>query len=316
MTLVVSPGLCAPLLAKFGTPDQRATWLFGIGSAPRDCPFAMTEADAGSNSHCLRTRGTRTDGGWRLSGEKAFISAVDQAAAEVLIARHGEASQRAGADDEGFSMFIVETDRPGLSISPIPIPMHVLAAEQQFVVTLDGLYVPDANLVGDAGRGLRHPFVGLNPERIVSAATCVGIGSCCLDAAVNYATQRSVWNVPIGVLQSVAHPLAETHVALESARLMPSYALSVRASGTRDGAAANMAKLTASDALSRAFDVALHVHGGNGLSQAYALSHLWGLLKMYRIAPVSREMTLNPHRRAPTRAAQKLLMTKVATPDE
>jgi alkylation response protein AidB-like acyl-CoA dehydrogenase len=288
MTLVVSPGLCAPLIERFGTATQRRVWLAGIGAGDVRMSFALTEAEAGSNTHRLRTR-TRRDGtGWILSGEKSYISGVEDAAALMVVARNIDLPD---PEASGFSLCIVETDRPG--VAHRPIGMHVQAAERQSIVTFDEVRVTAADMVGDPGQGLEHLFHGLNPERLVAAATCIGLGAYCLGKAVDYSRSRQVWQVPIGTHQAVAHPLAEVHVALESARLVLAHALAVHEADLPAGAASAMAKLTAADALRRAFDVALHVHGGNGLSREYGLGHLWGLTRMYAVAPVSREMTLN-----------------------
>jgi len=288
MTLVVSPGVCAPILAEIGTAEQCRTWLAGIGTGSLRVAFAMTESEAGSNSHRLRTRAVRTERGWKIDGEKCFISGVDEAEALLVVARI-DSGVDGGAS--GLTFFIVETDRPGLSA--LPIPMHVLAAERQFVVSFDGVEVPEGSLVGAPGGGLGQVFHGLNPERIISAATCLGIGRYCLDKAVAYARTRTVWDVPIGAHQAVAHPLAEAHVALESARLMMFNAAALHERGRDSGAAANMAKLSAADAAARALDAAIQTHGGNGLAVEYGLADLWGLTRMYGIAPVSREMALN-----------------------
>jgi alkylation response protein AidB-like acyl-CoA dehydrogenase len=288
MTLVVSPGLCAPLIERFGTPAQRRTWLAGIGAGDVRMSFAMTEAEAGSNTHRLRTR-TRRDGtGWILHGEKTYISGVDEAAALMVVARNIDLTD---PESGGFSLCIVETDRPG--VVHRPIRMHVQAAERQSIVTFDDVHLTEADMVGDPGQGLKHLFHGLNAERLVAAATCIGLGAHCLEKAVAYSSGRQVWREPIGAHQAVAHPLAEAYVALESARLILVHALGLEAAGLPEGSASTMAKLTAADALRRAFDVALHVHGGNGLSQEYGLGHLWGLTRMYAVAPISREMTLN-----------------------
>jgi len=288
MTLVVSPAICGPILERFGTPDQKREWLTGISTGKERMAFAITEPDAGSNSHALSTTAKRGPDGWHLSGQKYYISGVDDARA-VLVATRTGTDEATGRGQ--LSLFVVETDRPGLGISRIAT--QVLATERQFVLSFDDVIVPDANLIGDEGAGLGLLFAGLNPERMLSAAICSGIGRYALDKAAVYARDRSVWGAPIGTHQAVAHPLARAHVSVELARLMNQKACLLYAEGRECGAEANMAKLAAADAAAAALDAAIQTHGGNGLSDEFGLADLWGLTRLYGIAPVSREMILN-----------------------
>jgi alkylation response protein AidB-like acyl-CoA dehydrogenase len=155
-------------------------------------------------------------------------------------------------------------------------------------------------MIGDEGDGLRQVFVGLNPERILGAALCNGIGRYALEKAAAYAKEREVWGVPIGTHQGVAHPLAVAKVELELARLMTQKAAWLHDHGSDDdrdrklaGEAANMAKYAAAEAGLHALDAAIQTHGGNGMATEYGLADLWGMVRLLRIAPVSREMILN-----------------------
>jgi alkylation response protein AidB-like acyl-CoA dehydrogenase len=288
MTLVVSPAICGPILEQFGTPDQQREWLTGIATGQERMAFAITEPDAGSNSHALSTSAKHGSDGWHLRGEKYYISGVDDARAVLVVAR-------TGTDDTTgrgrLSVFIVETDRPGLGISRIPT--QVLATERQFTLNFDDVVLPEANMIGEEGAGLRLLFAGLNPERILSAAICAGMGRYALGKAATYARERSVWGAPIGTHQAVAHPLARAHVAVELARLMNQKACALHGSGRDCGAEANMAKFAAAEAAAAALDAAIQTHGGNGLSDEFGIADLWGLTRLYGIAPVSREMILN-----------------------
>jgi alkylation response protein AidB-like acyl-CoA dehydrogenase len=288
MTLVVSPAICGPILERFGTTDQQREWLTGIATGKERMAFAITEPDAGSNTHALSTSAKRGSGGWHLRGEKYYISGVDDARSVLAVARTGtdEVTRRGR-----LSLFVVETDRPGLSISPIAT--QVLATERQFTLTFDDVVVPEGNLIGEEGAGLRLLFAGLNPERILSAAICAGMGRYALEKAGSYARTRSVWGEPIGTHQAVAHPLARAYVAVELARLMNQKACLLHDAGRECGAEANMAKLSAADAAAAALDAAIQTHGGNGLSEEFGIADLWGLTRLYGIAPVSREMILN-----------------------
>jgi alkylation response protein AidB-like acyl-CoA dehydrogenase len=289
MTLVVSPAVCGSILEACGSPALKKAWLTGIGSGDLRMAFAITEPDAGSNAHNITTKATLEPDGWHLSGNKQFISGVDDAAAVLTVARSGveESSGRAQ-----LSLFVVETDRAGLSANRIPT--QVLAPERQFQLTYDDVVVPDGNLVGTAGGGLQQLFIGLNPERILSAAVCTGIGRYALAKATLYARDRVVWgDRPIGAHQGVAHPLARAYIALESARLLAQKAATLHDGGQNCGAEANMAKFAAADAAERCLDAAIQTLGGNGMTDEFGLADLWGLTRLYGIAPVSREMVLN-----------------------
>jgi alkylation response protein AidB-like acyl-CoA dehydrogenase len=250
--------------------------------------FAITEPDAGSNSHRIRTRAVRTERGWRIDGAKYYVSHVDNADAMLVVARTGEPDARGRGT---LSLFLVEVDAPGLSRSVIPV--EITSPERQFTLSFDGVHVPDSALVGTADGGLSALFHGLNPERIGSAALLCGIGRYALDKAARYARERAVWDVPIGAHQAIAHPLARAHVEVESARLMTARAAALHGVDPTAAAAANMAKFAAGEAAAHALDAAIQTHGGNGMATEYGLSTLSGLVRLFRIAPVSSEMVLN-----------------------
>jgi alkylation response protein AidB-like acyl-CoA dehydrogenase len=176
--------------------------------------------------------------------------------------------------------------------------MEIRAPEKQYTLFFDDVVVPADRLLGDEHEGLRQVFVGLNPERIMSASICTGIGRYALDRASEYANERDVWGVPIGRHQGIAHPLATAKIEVELARLMTAKAAWMHdrstelTSGTA-GEAANMAKYAAAEAGLHALDAAIQTHGGNGLASEYGLADLWGTVRLLRIAPVSREMVLN-----------------------
>jgi len=288
MTLVVSPAICGPVLERFATPELQQAWLTGIATGEQRMAFAITEPDAGSNAHNLRTKATLQADGWHLSGQKYYISGVDDASAVLTVARTGT-DEKTGRGK--LSLFVVETDRPGFNATPLPT--QVLAAERQFTLTYDDVVVPEGNLIGEEGAGLRQLFYGLNPERIMSAAVCLGIGRYALGKAAKYARERQVWGQPIGAHQAVAHPLARAYIAVESARLLNQKAATLYDAGKEAGAEANMAKFAAAEAAYASLDAAIQTHGGNGMSDEFGLADLWGLTRMYEIAPVSKEMVLN-----------------------
>jgi alkylation response protein AidB-like acyl-CoA dehydrogenase len=168
--------------------------------------------------------------------------------------------------------------------------------ETQFTLFFDNVEVPAERMLGPENDGLRVVFEGLNPERITGAALAAGIGRYALSKAADYACERRVWDIPIGMHQGVSHPLAEAKVQLELARLMTTKAawLHDKDAGSEEaGEAANMAKFAAADAALQCLDVAIQTHGGNGMTSEYGLADLWGVARLLRIAPVSREMILN-----------------------
>jgi len=289
LLLMVSPAICGTLLARFGTPAQRERWLPGIASGERKMVFAITEPDAGSNTHRLETVAARNGDGWRLSGRKYYISGVDEADAVLVVGRTGVEE---GAGRGRLSLFIVDTDAPGLDRAPIEL--HVSAPERQFFLFLDDVRVDGDRLLGEEGDGLRQVFHGLNPERIIGAAIGNGIARYALARAAAYAAQRRVWDVPIGAHQGLAHPLAEAKIEVELARLMTQKAAWATDTGTPGaGEAANMAKYAAAEAALHAVDTAIQVHGGNGFALEYGIADLWWIARVLRTAPVSREMILN-----------------------
>ncbi|MEU3369453.1 acyl-CoA dehydrogenase family protein [Streptomyces sp. NPDC006711] len=289
LMMVVSPAICGTVIARFGTEEQKRTWLPGLADATLTMAFGITEPDAGSNSHRITTTARRDGDDWVLNGRKVFVSGVDIADATLIVGRTEDA--RTGRLKP--CLFIVPRDTPGFERSMIDMELH--AAEKQFELVLDEVRLPAASLVGDEDAGLLQLFAGLNPERIMTAAFAIGMGRYALARAVEYATTRQVWKQPIGGHQAIAHPLAQAHIELELARLMMQKAAALYDAGDDAGAgeAANMAKYAAAEACVKAVDQAVHTLGGNGLTREYGLAALITAARVARIAPVSREMILN-----------------------
>ncbi|WEV27219.1 acyl-CoA dehydrogenase [Streptomyces sp. 71268] len=289
LLMVVSPAICGTVIARFGTEEQKRAWLPGLADGSRTMAFGITEPDAGSNSHRITTTARRDGDDWVLTGRKVFISGVDVADATMIVGRTEDA--RTGKLKP--CLFIVDRQTPGFGYRQIP--MEVAAAEKQFELTLDEVRLPADALVGDEDAGLLQLFAGLNPERIMTAAFGLGMARFALARAVDYAKTREVWKSPIGAHQAIAHPLAQSHIEVELARLMMQKAAHLYDSGDdmAAGEAANMAKYAAGEATVRAVDQAVHTLGGNGLASEYGLASLITGARVVRIAPVSREMILN-----------------------
>jgi len=288
LLIVVSPAIAGSVIAKSGTQEQRERWLPGIADGSTKISFAITEPDAGTNSHNITTSARPDpDGGWRLSGNKYYISGVDESDATLVVARM--------QDSKGTlrpAMFLVPTDAPGYTYRPIE--MAFVAAERQFTVFFDDVHLPDEALIGGAEAGLNALFAGLNPERITVAAQSNGLGRYALARGAAYAREREVWGRPIGAHQGVAHPLAKAHIEVELARIATTRAAWLYDAGDpAAGDAANVAKYAAAEAAIAAVDASVQAHGGNGMSVEYGIGPLIGSVRTTRIAPVSREMILN-----------------------
>ena len=287
LLLLVSPAICATVIAKFGTDAQKERWLPGLASGERKMAFAITEPNAGSNTHRLETSATLDGDDWVLNGTKYYISGADDADAILVVTRTGGVEGGRGR----LSLFIVDADAPGLEKTLIR--MQIQGADRQFTLFFDNVHVGSDRLLGNEGQGLSQVFVGLNPERILGAALANGAALSAIDQASRYANERAVWGKPIGAHQGIAHPLAQAKIEVELARLMTMKAAWLFDHGKDAGEAANMAKYAAGEAATNAVDTAIQVHGGNGMSEEYGLVSLWGMARTLRIAPVSREMILN-----------------------
>lgn len=285
---VISPAICGNILAHHASEEMKQRWLPVIADGTKIMAFGLTEPDAGSNSHNVKTAARRTETGWTISGSKYYISAVDQSDAILVVTRDAEHST---PEKSALSLFVVPTNSPGLSFQEIDT--SIVSTDRQFTVYFDNVELGHDALIGVAGDGLPQVFAGLNPERILVGALCGGIGRYAIGKAADYAKQRQVWSTPIGAHQGIAHPLAEAHIAVELSRMATVRSAELFDAGENAGEAANIAKFAASEAALKALDQAIQTHGGNGLSHEYGLSELWFVTRLMRTAPVSREMVLN-----------------------
>ncbi len=293
LMMVVSPAINGTIIAKFGTDEQKQRWLPGIADGSITMAFAITEPDAGSNSHRITTTARRDGSDWILSGQKVFISGVDQAQAMLVVGRTSQSGPGAKSESLRPALFVVPADSPGFSFTKIP--MEILSPEFQFQVFLDEVRLPADALVGSEDAAIAQLFAGLNPERIMGAASAIGMGRFALHKATEYVKTRQVWKTPIGAHQGISHPLAQNHIEIELAKLMMQKAATLYDSGDDFGAAeaANMAKYAAGEASVRAVDQAVQSLGGNGLTKEYGIASVLTASRLARIAPVSREMILN-----------------------
>jgi hypothetical protein len=288
LLLLVSSAISGELLTRYGSPAQQQEWLPGMASGERKVVFAITEPDAGSNTHQLSTTAVRDGDDWVLRGTKYYISGVDEAEALVVVARTGTNP----ATGKGLmSLFLVPAGAPGLTANVLPVSASV--PEKQYTLFFDDVRLDAGALIGTENAGFQQVFHGLNPERITGAAICVGVGRRALAVASDYARNREVWGKPIGTHQGVSHALAKAKIAVDLAALMTAKAAWLHDHDLPAGEASNEAKYAAAEAAIAAVDAAIQTHGGNGLSTEFGLVPLWGISRLLRIAPVSAEMVLN-----------------------
>jgi alkylation response protein AidB-like acyl-CoA dehydrogenase len=288
--MLVSSAISGEVISRYGSTQQKERWLPRMASGTTKVVFAITEPDAGSNTLNMSTTAARAGegDGWVLNGTKYYISGVDEADAVLVVARTGTDEQNGKAL---LSLFIVPTDAPGFTAQNLPVSASL--PERQFTLFFDNVPLGPDQLVGVENEGFAEVFHGLNPERIVGASICVGVGRFALEQAAEYARTRQVWDVPIGAHQGIAHALAAAKIDVEVAALMTQKAAWLHDNDRPAGEASNMAKYAAAEAALAAVDAAIQTHGGNGLSTEYGLIPLWGIVRLLKIAPVSREMVLN-----------------------
>ena len=289
MLAVSSCGIAGPIFAAHASTVLKERWLPGIADGTGIVVFAITEPDAGTNTHNIKTTATPVEGGgWRLNGAKYWTTGVDEAKGILVVARDAEPGPNGKAT---LSLFMIDADAPGLSYQKIDSALQ--GPEKSFMVFFDDVPVAADSIIGEQGKGFRQVFAGLNPERIAASALSNGLGRYAITRATRYANERSVWSTPIGAHQGVAHPLASAYIAVQQARLITWRAAQLHDQGADAAEASNMAKVIAGDAAMQALDQAMQTHGGNGLSLEYGLADLWFTARMGRTAPVSKEMVLN-----------------------
>jgi len=255
----------------------------------RPC-FGLTEPDAGTNAFNMRTVARPVDGGWRVSGQKTYISGADDAEQMLLVARiaaeDGTTSGRAE-----FVLLLVDMPVEGLTLHAQPI--DVVAPCTQCTVFLDDVFVPGENAVGQPGSGTRYLFESLNHERVMTSAMACGLAHHVMVKGVEFASQRAPFGTPIGAYQSIQHSLARCKVQLEAARLMTYEAAAAYTAGREAGALSNMAKLISTEAASETVDAVIQCHGGYAFDEAADLTRFLPFVRLLKVAPINNEMVLN-----------------------
>jgi alkylation response protein AidB-like acyl-CoA dehydrogenase len=281
--LVIATAIAGTVIARHGTEAQRARWLPGIAAGTTRFCFAFTEPEAGSNANRLRTRVTGPPGAMRLSGQKTYISALESSEAMIVVA----------ADPQRGGLTLVILPLPCEGLTHNPVRMSAPSFEQQWHVFYDDVAVPEDGVLGAPGAGARALFDGLNPERLIVASQAVGVGRWCLVRAAEYASQRVVFDVPIGAHHAVQHPLAEALIAIEGAWLLVARGARLHDAGAPAGLESNMAKIAACDAGLAAADRALQCFGGSGYTEDTMMLQRFTYMRLLRTVPVARELALN-----------------------
>jgi alkylation response protein AidB-like acyl-CoA dehydrogenase len=258
----VSLGLVGKSIAAYGTEDQNKQWLPGIASGETLACFGLTEPGIGSDAGNLTTRATRDGGDWLITGEKVFITNGTWAQVALVFARTG------GEGPRGVTAFLVPTDANGFETREIKGKLG-LRGQATASLHLDEVRVPDANRLGDEGKGFRVAMSALDKGRMSIAAGCVGIARGCLEAATGYAKERVQFGKPIAAHQLVQELLADTAVDVDAGRMLTWVAADLLDRGEPMSLAASKAKLFASEAAVRAANNCLQVFGGYGYIDEY-----------------------------------------------
>ena len=281
-------------LLRHGSEEQKMRFLPRIASGElRLQAFGVTEPAAGSDTGSIRTRAVRDGDTWRVNGQKIWTSRALHSDLMLLLARTTPSSECERHTD-GLSVFLLEMRDaagdlvPGLAINPIPTMMNHSTTE----VFFDEVVLHADALVGTEGMGFRHVLDGMNAERILIAAECIGDGRFFLDRASAYASERVVFGRPIGANQGVQFPLARAYADLQAAELMRYRSAELFDAGQPCAAEANMAKLLASEASWSAGNAALDTHGGFGFAVEYDIERKLRETRLYKVAPVSNNLVL------------------------
>jgi len=276
---------------RHGSPEQKAKWLPPIAAGElRLQAFGVTEPTSGTDTLDLRTTAVRDGDHYIINGQKIWTSRAEHSDLMLLLARTAPKDE-AGSRTAGLSTFLVdmrEAKGGGLTIKPIATMINHATTE----IFFDDLRVPAANLIGEAGRGFRYVLDGMNAERVLIAAECIGDARWFIDKAAAYAKERRVFGRAIGQNQGVQFPIARAYAATEAAALMVEQAAALFEAGESIGREANMAKLLASEASWQAAETCLQAHGGFGFAEEYDVERKWREARLYQVAPISTNMIL------------------------
>jgi alkylation response protein AidB-like acyl-CoA dehydrogenase len=279
-------------LLRHGSAEQKARWLPHIASGElRLQAFGVTEPSSGSDTLNLRTTAVREADHYIINGQKIWTSRAEHSDLLLLLARTTPREQ-GPRRTEGLSVFLVDmrlAQGTGISVNPIRTMMNHATTELFF----DDLRVPAENLIGEEGRGFRYILSGMNAERILIAAECIGDAKWFIQKASAYAKERVVFGRPIGQNQGVQFPIARAYAQMRAAELMVREAAALYEAGRDCGAEANMAKLLAADASWAAADMCVQTHGGFGFAEEFDIERKFRETRLYLTAPISTNLILS-----------------------
>lgn len=277
-------------IIKQGTPEQQARWIPRLIRGEDQVAFGFTEPDSGLNTTAIRTFAKRVAGGYEVSGQKVWTSTARVANKIMLLTRTTPLEECARPTD-GITIFYTDLDRSAIDVHRIP-KMGRKAVDSN-AIFIDGLRIPEADRIGEEGKGFAYILHSLNPERILIAAEAIGIGQDALRRGAAYAREREVFGRPIGQNQGIQHPLAENWMYLESAWLMTLRAAELYDSGQPCGAEANAAKFLGARAGHDACWQSIATHGGFGYAKEYHVERLYREVAITRIAPITEQLILS-----------------------
>ncbi|MGJ5092237.1 acyl-CoA dehydrogenase family protein [Bradyrhizobium oligotrophicum] len=277
---------------RHGSAEQKAKWLPKVASGElRLQAFGVTEPTSGTDTTSLKTVAKRDGDSYIVNGQKIWTSRAEYSDLMILLARTTPKDQ-VQKRTEGLSVFIVdmrEAKKAGLTIRPIRTMMNHATTEVFFT----DMRVPAENLIGEEGKGFRYILSGMNAERILIAAECVGDAKWFIAKATAYAKERVVFGRPIGQNQGIQFPIAKAYASMRAAELMVKEATRKYEAGQDCGAEANMAKMLAADASFEAANACIQTHGGFGFAEEYDVERKFRETRLYQVAPISTNLILS-----------------------
>ena len=277
-------------VVQFGTPEQQQRMIPPIIDGREKMCFMVTEPNTGLDTTSLKTRADKVEGGYRVSGEKIWITNAHVSDRMLLIARTTPLEE-VKRKTEGLTLFYTKLDRENIEHRLIPkMGRHAVGCNMVFI---SDLFIPEEDRIGAEGEGFRILLKGLNPERILLGAEAAGIGRLAIDRASRYARERVVFGRPIGMNQGIQHPLAKAWMQVEAASLMAFKAATMFDRGEECGVEANMAKYLGAEAGFEACQTAMMSMGGMGYAQEYHIERYLREIFVPRIAPVSPHQVMN-----------------------
>jgi len=276
-------------IINHGSEAMKRRFLPQIASGEKIMCFGLTEPTAGVDTSRITTKAEKIDGGWRINGQKVWITNAQNSHMVLLTARTSPRDPKRPLD--GITLFLADFDRKSIDARPIPkLARNAVDTNELFIKDLD---VPDDRVVGEVGKGMSYLFSGLNPERIVVAYEVLGLGRRALELASEYARTRIIFDRPIGQNQAIQHPLADSWIRMHAAQKVATEAAQLFDQGKSCGAEANAAKFLATEAAFEVCDRAMQTHGGYMYAKEYHIERMWRESRLLKVAPISQEMVLN-----------------------